>query len=105
MNPKIGICKACGERAWESDSIPKDRSGVRGQFLLADGSVADMTLCESCNAELPEGLDGLWERILGTFKADERTDRGWLARSASGNFILCKLAGRSWAEVALDMLR
>ena len=93
---KAGQCKQCGEQMWDITVPRKLRGGWRTAFFLADGTSADLTLCDGC--AMDPNFQRLWENILDGWRQSLGEPHS-LMRQARDNFILDVFYKMPWSAV------
>ncbi len=93
-------CSQCGAELWGKGATREERKGFRASFMLLDGSLMDLTMCEGC-AGVPD-LEHLWGQVLAGWRYAKPEDAGMratVARQARDNLILALLYRQRWADV------
>ena len=110
-HPKLlGHCAQCNEMCWDPHAYPEQPqstwTGVRAHFMLSDGSLMPLTMCEKC-AEAPD-FELIWDVVLGGWldepvRADEPPDMRddqVLQQHVKGTFILDLFYTEKWTEIS-----
>ena len=105
----LGHCAQCNVMCWDPHAYPvQPRStwtGLRAHFMLSDGSLMPLTLCEACATEPDYEL--IWEVVMSGWLSeparpdeapDIRDDYG-LTQHARGTFILDLFYTEKWTEI------
>lgn len=95
---KPGHCVQCGTHLWDRVDDFRNRAGKRGSFLMANGTVMDLTMCNAC-LENPD-CELLWMNVMSGWRAGNcDAKRPDIAKAANENFILGLLYTQEWAAV------
>ncbi len=95
MEKKVGHCSCCGEKLWYIDVPPEDRSGMRATFMLADGSLLDLTLGNCCTESYE--VEKIWRRVLDGWNFENA--EAYATMQGRDNLILGCLYMMRWSEV------
>jgi len=72
---------------------------VRTTFLLASGSMMDLTFCRKCNSALsPEKFYELWKRVLISWITQSGSDHEWV-KTQTENGIVGMLHSVDWKDL------
>ena len=95
---KPGHCSQCTKHLWDREDDYRGRVGKRASFLLANGTIMDLTMCDDCIAS-PD-LERLWFQVVAGWRGGnvdaERVD---IAKAVNTNFFLALLYTQPWAHV------
>ena len=106
----LGHCSQCEKLCWDPHAVPPQPmntyDGVRATFMLSDGSLMPLTLCDEC-IEAPD-YDKLWEAVMGGWLHEAKTttdsptirDDYVLKQFSRGTFILDLFYVEKWTEIA-----
>ena len=105
----LGHCTQCNTQCYDPQAFPPQPKsawlGVRAHFMLSDGSLMPITMCDAC-AAAPD-YEKLWDVVMAgwlheTVRGDEDPiirDNYVLTQFARGTFILELLYTEPWTEV------
>ena len=105
----LGHCAQCNEMCYDPHAYPTQPkstwTGVRAHFMLSDGSLMPLTMCDECVKEPDYGL--IWDVVMNrwlheTVRSDEAPDirdNYVLTQFARGTFILDLFYTEKWTEI------
>ncbi len=95
---KPGHCTQCGEFLWDREDDYRGRSGKRATFMLANGTVMDLTMCDECLEDLD--LEKIWFQVLAGWRGGNADAvREDIAQAVNTNFVLALLYTQEWRDV------
>ncbi len=95
---KPGHCVQCGELLWDREDDYRGRTGKRASFMLANGTIMDLTMCDGC-LETPD-FELLWYNVMSGWRSGNAdAEFPNIAEAANTNCILALLYTQPWAHV------
>ena len=99
---KPGHCTQCGAHLWDREDDFKGRAGKRATFILANGTVMDLTMCDDCLEHVD--CEKVWFQVLAGWRGGNADAvREDIAQAVNTNFILALLYTQDWRDVDNDM--
>ncbi len=103
----VGHCTQCDTHLWDLEQARANRSGHKATFMLSDGSIMDLTMCEGC-VEEPD-FDALWGVTMHSWLHEPRyfadspavRDEQAFQRAQKGTFILALLYTDVWWDIEM----
>lgn len=93
-----GHCTQCGKHLWDREDDFRGRSGKRATFMMANGTVMDLTMCDNCLADLD--LEQIWFQVLVGWRGGAvDAVREDIAKAVNTNFLLALLYTQDWRDV------
>jgi len=106
----IGCCSSCDAEVFDIvQRNPETREptkvgashddAMRAAFLLADGSLMDLTFCRECASTLePATFPMLWQRCMASWIKQSGADHPWV-KTQNDNGIMGLVRVISWKDV------